>query len=67
MKKIFVIILAVLFLSIIGGIFYLKLSCKALQIVRTHNGQTIYSITSQAGNEYEPAQCNGSLIIQGIE
>lgn len=70
MKNPLIVVLSsiIVLLLIIGlAILYIKLNCKAIRIVRTHSGQTTYSIVNQTGNEYEPAQCNGSLIIQGIE
>lgn len=65
--KIFVGIIALLLIVIITCILYLKITCKAIQITKLHNGETRYSIVNESGDNHEPANCNGSLIIQSME
>jgi hypothetical protein len=67
LKRIFIIVAGILILSVIVIAAYLKVSCSAIQIVKTHSGMTSYSIVNKMGNLHEPSTCNGSLIIYGME
>lgn len=64
----FVLIIFFTLLSLVlAGIIYLKVTCQAIQIARLHNGITRFSLVSLQGNEHEPENCGGSLVIQALE
>jgi hypothetical protein len=66
-KKIIIIVIGLCILSLITAVVYLKITCSAIQIAKAHSGSRSYKIISRTGDAHEPASCNGSLIILGIE
>jgi len=65
--KIILSLLGLIILTIVGSLLYLRLSCKAIQIIKTHKGNTQYSIISQRGDSHEPASCSGFPVVVGME
>jgi len=67
MGSFFLGIIGVLILIAVGGLIYLRLSCNAIEIIKTHADKTQYVIINRQGNGNEPANCGGFPIVIGME